>query len=55
VPKVVACVEEDLEELLTFLDCPKTHWRKVRTTNAIERAWTAPGKVEAPSCERMER
>jgi len=25
--------------VLTFLDCPKTHWWKVRTTNAIERAF----------------
>ena len=38
-PKVVACVGEDLEEVLTFLDCPKTHWWEVRTTNAIERAF----------------
>ncbi len=38
-PKAVACLEEDLEELLPFLNCPSTHWRKVRTTNAIERAF----------------
>lgn len=37
--KAVACVEEDLEELLNFFACPKSHWRKVRTTNAIERAF----------------
>ncbi len=38
-PRAVACLETDLEELLSFLDCPKVHWRKIRTTNAIERAF----------------
>lgn len=38
-PKAVKCLETDLEELLSFLDCPQPHWRKVRTTNAIERAF----------------
>lgn len=38
-PKAVSCLEEDLEELLSFMECPKTHWRKIRTTNAIERAF----------------
>jgi len=38
-PKAVACVEEDLEEMLAFMDCPKGHWRRVRTTNPIERAF----------------
>lgn len=37
--KAVACVAQDLEELLSFLACPKEHWRKVRTTNAIERTF----------------
>jgi putative transposase len=37
--KAVACVEQDLEELLAFMGCPKDHWRKLRTTNAIERAF----------------
>jgi transposase-like protein len=37
--KAVACVEQDLDELLSFLAAPKSHWRKVRTTNAIERAF----------------
>ena len=36
-PKAVACLEEDLEELLAFFDCPKAHWKRVRTTNIIER------------------
>ena len=39
VPRAVACVEDDLEELLPFLACPQPHWRKVRTTNAIERSF----------------
>jgi transposase-like protein len=36
-PKAVACLEEDLEELLAFFDCSKAHWRRLRTTNVIER------------------
>jgi len=39
VPQAVSCLEKDLDELLPFLNCPQTHWRKVRTTNAIERAF----------------
>lgn len=38
-PKAVRCLEQDLEELLPFLGCPQAHWKKVRTTNAIERAF----------------
>jgi len=38
-PKAVRCIEEDLEELLSFIACPSVHWRKIRTTNAIERAF----------------
>jgi hypothetical protein len=36
-PKAVACLETDLEELLAFFDCPAAHWKRVRTTNVIER------------------
>jgi transposase-like protein len=36
-PKAVACLDQDLEELLAFFDCPKAHWRRLRTTNVIER------------------
>jgi len=36
-PKAVACLETDLEELLAFYDCPKAHWKRLRTTNVIER------------------
>lgn len=39
VPKAVACLEVDLEPLLAFLDCPEADWRRVRTTNAIERSF----------------
>lgn len=38
-PKAVECVEEDLEELLNFYDAPEEDWKKVRTTNAIERSF----------------
>lgn len=38
-PKAVHCIEEDLEELLSFIACPSVHWRRIRTTNAIERAF----------------
>ena len=35
----VTCLAKDMDELLPFLDCPSRHWKKVRTTNAIERAF----------------
>jgi transposase-like protein len=38
-PVAVGCIEKDLDELLPFLDCPREHWRKIRTTNTIERAF----------------
>jgi putative transposase len=38
-PNAVTCLAKDLDELLPFLDCPRSHWKKVRTTNAIERAF----------------
>lgn len=38
-PNAVACLERDLEELLSFFDCPIAHRIKVRTTNAIERSF----------------
>ncbi len=36
-PKAVACIEDDLEELLAFFETPKAHWKRLRTTNIIER------------------
>jgi putative transposase len=61
VPKAVACLEVDLEPLLAFLDCPEADWRRVRTTNAIERAFrevrrrTRPMSCfnDSPSCRRI--
>jgi len=60
-PKAVACLERDLEELLAFFKCPAVHWKRLRTTNVIERlfvevrrrirtmcAFTTPS-----SCERI--
>jgi len=38
-PKAVKCLEDDLEELLNFYGCPKEMWKKLRTTNVIERAF----------------
>jgi putative transposase len=38
-PRAVACVERDLDQLLSFFAVPAAHWKKVRTTNAIERAF----------------
>ena len=38
-PNAVWCIERNLDELLSFLDCPQDHWKKVRTTNPIERAF----------------
>lgn len=37
VPKAVNCLETDLDDLLRFFDYPENHWKKIRTTNAIER------------------
>jgi putative transposase len=60
-PKVVACVRQDLPELLAFFDCPKELWRKLRTTNVIERAFREVRRRIRPmncfkndaSCERI--
>lgn len=38
-PKAIKCLERDLDELLNFLNCPVSHRVKIRTTNAIERAF----------------
>ncbi len=60
-PKAVACLESDLEELLAFLDCPKAHWKRLRTTNVIERLFvevrrrirTMCAFTTRSSCERI--
>jgi putative transposase len=38
-PEAINCLERDLDQMLPFLDCPKSHWKKIRTTNAVERAF----------------
>jgi putative transposase len=60
-PRAVACVERDLEELLHFFDAPEGHWKKVRTTNVIERAFREVRRRTRPmssfsnteSCDRI--
>jgi transposase-like protein len=60
-PKAVACLESDLEELLAFFDCPAAHWKRVRTTNVIERLFvevrrrirTMCAFTTRSSCERI--
>jgi transposase-like protein len=60
-PKAVVCVEQDLEELLAFYDCPIAHWKMVRSTNAIERLFvevrrrirTMCAFTTRDSCERI--
>jgi putative transposase len=60
-PKAVACLETDLEELLAFYNCPKAHWKRVRTTNVIERLFvevrrrirTMCAFTTRDSCERI--
>lgn len=39
VPKAVACLGDDLEDLLHFFSMPKPMWVKLRTTNIIERVF----------------
>jgi putative transposase len=38
-PSIVARLRRDLPELLAFFQCPRRLWRKVRTTNLIERCF----------------
>jgi transposase-like protein len=60
-PNAVACMESDLEELLVFFDCPKAHWKRLRTTNVIERLFvevrrrirTMCAFTTRSSCERI--
>jgi transposase-like protein len=33
------CLEEDLEECLTYLKFPQAHWKFIRTTNLLERTF----------------
>jgi len=60
-PKAVACLQEDLEQLLAFFDCPQAHWKRLRTTNVIERLFvevrrrirTMCAFTTRGSCERI--
>jgi transposase-like protein len=60
-PKVVACLRQDLPELLAFFETPRELWRKLRTTNIIERAFREVRRRIRPmncfkndaSCERI--
>lgn len=60
-PKAVACVAEDIEELLAFFECPKEHWKRIRTTNVIERLFVEVRRrirkmcafTTRSSCERI--
>ena len=61
VPKAVECVEKDIDELLNFLSEPLERASKLRTTNAIERAFREVRRRTRPmscfnndeSCERI--
>lgn len=60
-PKAVACIAEDVEELLAFFDCPTEHWKRIRTTNVIERLFVEVRRrirkmcafTTQSSCERI--
>ena len=60
-PKAVACVAEDIEELLAFFECPHHHWKRIRTTNIIERLFVEVRRrirkmcafTTRSSCERI--
>lgn len=60
-PKVVKCLKKDLSEMLAFLDSPKEHARRIRSTNVIERAFREVRRRIRPmncfrndaSCERI--
>ncbi len=60
-PTAVACVLRDWEALLAFYQVPERDWRRVRTTNAIERAFREVRRRTRPmtcftnpaSCDRI--
>jgi len=60
-PKAVACLEANLEELLAFFETPRVHWKRMRTTNVIERLFvevrrrirTMCAFTTRSSCERI--
>jgi putative transposase len=60
-PEAVRCIQSDLEPLLEFFDCPRQLWKKLRTTNPIERLFvevrrrirTMCAFTTRSSCERI--
>lgn len=60
-PKAVAAVGQDWEALTAFYDCPPEHWKKIRSTNVIERCFvevrrrirTMCAFTTAHSCQRI--
>ena len=60
-PEAVRCLESDLEALLEFFACPRALWKKLRTTNPIERLFvevrrrirTMCAFTTRSSCERI--
>jgi putative transposase len=60
-PAAVACVEKDLESLLEFFETPPELWKKLRSTNVIERLFvevrrrirTMCAFTTRQSCERI--
>lgn len=60
-PGAVACLEKDLEDMLTFLDLPDQHRKMMRTTNVIERQFREVRRrtnpmtcfANAASCDRI--
>ena len=61
VPKAVNCLEKDLGKLLHFYKFPQAHWKHIRTTNILERAFREVRRRVRPiscftnreSCERV--
>jgi putative transposase len=57
----VSCLERHLDALLNFFQVPQAHWKKVRTTNVIERAFREVRRRTRPmssftnpqSCDRI--
>jgi putative transposase len=60
-PGAVECLAQDLEELLAFYGMPQAHWKKIRTTNLIERMFREVRRRTRPmtcfankaSCDRI--
>lgn len=60
-PKAVKCLKKDIVEMTNFFDYPKQHWRRIRTTNVIERVFREVRRRIRPmncfkndaSCERI--